>query len=429
MIESQNTVDAPPVAHSSAAARWNILFYSGVIIVVLSFINPSVGVFIIPLSFVLKNKLHLSANALAAFTMWASIPGFLCFAFGVIRDFWNPFGLGDRGYFITFGIAATAAFLLLAFAPVSTPMLLVSALILGSTFAFMWAAWNGLASTIGQQHSMSGQISSVWNSAGTASIVLAVLIGGVVSDRLELLRAADSVRVLFLAIAATMAVVAVLGIWNPRAVFAGLRHAPEKRNFLADIARLAKHWPIYPALAMWLLWNFSPGTLTVLQYYMSNTLHSSDAQWGAYNAISYATAVPVFALFGYLSQKFSLRTLLWVGATMGTFQMTPLLFVHTANDAMLAAVFVGIFGGIATPAIMDLLIRSCPKDLEGTMMMMSWSMYSIAVAGGNLWGTDIYDHHGGFIPCLVITTLVYAAILPIILLVPRDLIASADENI
>jgi MFS family permease len=308
-------------------------------------------------------------------------------------------------------------------------MLLASALILGGSFAFMWAGWNGLASTIGQQHSMSGQISSVWNSAGTTSIVLAVLIGGAVSDRLELLQAAGSVRVLFLAIAATMAIVAALGIWKPRAVYFGLRHAPGKRNFFADISRLARHWPVYPALAMWLLWNFSPGTLTVLQYYMSNTLHGSDTQWGEYNGISYAAAVPVFVLFGYLSQKFSLRTLLWVGAAVGTFQMTPLLFVHTANDALIAAIFVGMFGGIATPAYMDLVIRSCPKDLEGTLMMMSWSMYSIAVAGGNLWGTYIYDYHGGFIPCLVITTLVYAAILPIILLVPRELIASADENL
>src|ERR1700730_2441575 len=85
------------------ADRGLILFYSRVMIVVLSFTSPSVGLFVIPLSFVLKNKLHLSANGLATFALWAGIPAYLAFAFGVVRDRWSPFGLGDRGYFILFG--------------------------------------------------------------------------------------------------------------------------------------------------------------------------------------------------------------------------------------------------------------------------------------------------------------------------------------
>jgi MFS family permease len=414
----------------NAAQRRTILLYAGIMIVALSFINPSVGLFTIPLSFVLKNKLHLSANELAAFGLWAAIPGYLSFAFGVVRDFWNPFGKGDRGYFILFGGIAALLLAGLAFVNVSEPMLLACAMVMAGSFLFMWGAWNGLASTIGQQHAMSGQMSAVWNFAGTSSIVAALLAGGALSELLEAQSPNIAIRILFLIAALAMTLIAALGLWKPRAVFADLSaHREERRDFVADLNRLVRHWPIYPALIAWLLWNFSPGTTTVLQYYMSNELHASDTQWGAYNAISTAFAVPMFVVFGYLSLKYSLEKLLWLGAIMGVPQIIPLLFVHSATGALLAAVPIGLLGGIATAALMDLLIRACPKGLEGTMMMMSWSMYALAVNVGNFWGTDLYEYHGGFVACVVATTIVYALILPVILLVPKSLISSADAKV
>ena len=61
---------------------------------------------------------------------------------------------------------------------------------------------------------------------------------------------------------------------------------------------------------------------------------------------------------------------------------------------------VGLLGGIATAPYMDLLIRACPRGLEGTMMMLSWSMYALSTSVGNYWGTDIYQYHGGFVACV-----------------------------
>jgi hypothetical protein len=53
-------------------------------------------------------------------------------------------------------------------------------------------------------------------------------------------------------------------------------------------------------------------------------------------------------------------------------------------------------------------------------------MYALAVNFGNVWGTDLYENHGGFFACVLATTLVYALILPAILLVPKRLIAAPD---
>jgi Na+/melibiose symporter-like transporter len=310
-------------------------------------------------------------------------------------------------------------------------MLFAASILSGVAFILLFAAWNGLGSTLGREHAMSGQLSAVWNIAGTAALVIGLAVGGVLSDRLETMSAAGAVRTLFLILAAFMALIAVLGFWQPRAVFAGLnRESREHRHLAADLLRLVRHWPIYPALVIWLLWNFSPATQTVLQYYLSNTLHASDAQWGAYNAISSLSFVPVYALFGFLSPRYSLKRLLWWGTLIGIPQVIPLLFVHSANGVLFTAVLIGLMGGVCTAAYFDLIIRACPKGLEGTLMMLSWSLYALAGNLGNWWGTDLYDHHGGFFACVVATTIVYALILPTLLLVPDRLIATADgENV
>jgi hypothetical protein len=60
-------------------------------------------------------------------------------------------------------------------------------------------------------------------------------------------------------------------------------------------------------------------------------------------------------------------------------------------------------------------------------MMLAWSMYALATGLGNVLGTYLYERDGGFVVCVLVTTFVYALILPMILLVPRGLVVDADE--
>jgi hypothetical protein len=78
------------------------------------------------------------------------------------------------------------------------------------------------------------------------------------------------------------------------------------------------------------------------------------------------------------------------------------------------------------PAFFDLCMRATPRGLEGSMMMLLWSMFWIANKGGDVWGANLYDHHGGFNAALVATVAVYAAIVPVLLLVPRRVTAGHD---
>jgi len=153
----------------------------------------------------------------------------------------------------------------------------------------------------------------------------------------------------------------------------------------------------------------------------------SDAQFlEGWNAIFAAAFIPTFMLFGILCQRLPLRTLLWWGTVLAVPQMVPLLFIHSMTGALIAAIPIGLMGGIATAAYMDLIIRSCPRGLQGTTLMMSSGLYFIASRFGDVLGTKLYDDYGGFSVCVIAITVVYALILPTILLVPKRLIATAD---
>ena len=175
----------------------------------------------------------------------------------------------------------------------------------------------------------------------------AFLIGGNLSDLLEHQNTDQAARILFLVGAAIMAVVAVYAAWKPKSVFDNVRvEQGPAAHPLEDLKRLARHWPVYPALLIWLLWNFAPGSATPLQYYLQNTLHAEDAQWGQWNAIFAASFIPTFMVFGVLCRKLPLKTLLFWGTVVAIPQLVPLLFMHSVTGALIAAVPIGLMGGV-----------------------------------------------------------------------------------
>ena len=134
------------------SVRHRIFLYIGFLIVLLAFGAPSGGLIDIPITFFLKNKLHLEAHEVAEFRLLAAIPLYLSFVFGFIRDTWNPFGMRDRGFLLLFGLVTAGLYLLFAFTPVTYWTLLLAVVLLTTSYLFVASAQNGLSSTIAQQH-------------------------------------------------------------------------------------------------------------------------------------------------------------------------------------------------------------------------------------------------------------------------------------
>ena len=417
-------------AHLSSFARQKIFIYLGILIVLLAFGAPSGGLIDIPISFLLKNKLHLQAHEVAGFRLLAAVPLYLSFVFGFIRDLWSRFHMADRGLVLLFGSLSAVLYVSFAFIPTSYPTLLVAVVMLTVSFLFVSSAQNGLTALVGQQHAMTGQVSALWNIFLSIPTVGALLAGGMLSGVLEHEGADRAVRILFLVGAAIMGTVALYSLWKPREVFDNIRmELVPGRSATESLRTLARHWPIYPALLIWSLWDFAPGSTTPLQYHLQNTLHATDAQWGQWNAIFVGSFIPAFMVYGFLCKRFALRPILIWGTVIAIPQMVPLLFIHSMTGALIAASPIGLLGGIATGAYLDLIIRSCPRGLQGTTLMLASSLYFVVTRFGDLLGTHLYDAYGGFSVCVLAITLVYALILPTLLLVPKHLTATADELI
>ena len=404
------------------AVRLRIFAYLGVLILLLGFGAPNGGFIEVPVTFFLKNRLHLAAHEAALFRLIAAIPLYFAFVFGFVRDTFNPFGMRDRGFLVLFGAITAVVFAVFAFVPI-TYVGLVAAVVLSTiAYLFVWSAQNGLSSAIGQQHMMSGRISALWNIFLYIPVLSAFFLGGVLSQALEGQKADMAARILFLVGAALMACVAVYGLWRPKSIYDHVRYErPVGAPRLADLRRLARHWPIYPALAIWLLWCFAPGSATALQFYMQNSLHASDAQWGEWNAIFIGGFIPTFFLFGWLCRRVKLRTILFWSTLVAVPQMVPLAFIHSVPGALWAAALIGLLGGVNSAAYLDLVIRSSPPGLQGTVMMLYWALFYISQRFGDVLGTDLYDRFGDFKVCVIAITVVYALMIPILFLVPRQI--------
>jgi MFS family permease len=422
---------APAAVHAPTDlpgdTRTRILVYLGVLTLMVSFGAPFGGLIAVPVSYFLKNKLHFGALQVSTFQLITAIPLYLSFLWGFVRDSWSPFGIRDRGYMILFGFLCAAVYVGFAFAPVSAIGLGGAMIALTTAFLFVQSGQLGLTSAIGRQHVMSGQVSALWNAVNSISLLFAFAIGGFLSDQMEGQHAGVAARTLFLVGAVTMAVIGAFALWRPRVVYDNLKDEREAgATPWSDVKRLVKHWPIYPALLIWFLWNFAPGSATPLQFFLQDKLHADDATFSLWNAVFTACFIPTYLLYGFLCRHVRLGPLIFWGTVIGVPQMVPLLFIHTPQAALIAAAPSGLMGGLCTAAYLDLIIRACPKGLEGTILMMTTAFYFVVSRLGDILGTTLYEKFGGFTICVIAITVVYALILPTLLLVPKRLLATAD---
>ena len=374
-------------------------------------------------SYMLKNQLHATATEVATFRVVTAIPVYLSVLFGFIRDVWNPCGLRDRGFFVIFAPLSGIVFLWMAFSRLSYFELLTGMLVVMSLFRLVAAAHQGLLGLVAQEKLMSGRLSALWLVVSSTPYVVGAVAAGYLTEHL-------TPRDTFIILVLLTLLIALMGLWKPRSVFNHAYDQPQAQGagLFGDIKRLIKHRAIYPPILIMFLFQFSPGSNTPMQFYLTERVHASDAVYGYYYGIVYAACIVVYVFYGYLCKHVSLRKLLWWGTIISVPQMVPFAFVHSANLALLLAVPVGLMGGVAGAAYYDLAMRSCPAGLQGSLLMLVDGAYQLSYRGGDLLGSWMYglSSTSGFLYCVLASTAFYVLILPLLLLIPKELVATAD---
>lgn len=390
-----------------------------------NFPAPAQGLIDLPVSFFLKNRLHLDSHDTAMFRLVLGLPMIFGFIFGFVRDSWSPFGRGDRAHLVVFAGLTGLTYAAMTLLPPSYGVLLAGLMVATICFQMTSSVAGGLTTILGQDGGASGGLASISLIAAYLPQALSFIIGGRLSEALDGQSADAAAHLIFLVAAGMMLLLALAGLAGPAPVYAAAAAARTRNHIGADLRRLARHWPIWPVMMIQLLWQFAPATGTVLQYHLTNTLHGSDADWGRWQALFIAAFVPGLMLYGWLCRRVSLKWLLRLGLGLAVVQMVPLLFIQTAGQAIAAAVLLGLLGALGQGALVDLLIRSSPRGLEGTSMMLFWACYWASYRGSDLFGTVLYDR-AGFAAPVIAAIIAYALMLPLLLLVPDDLTATKD---
>jgi hypothetical protein len=399
-----------------------IFFYFGSLTLLVYLVAPEY-LLDIPTTYMLKNHLHATAPQVSMFRLLTGIPMYVAFLFGLARDLWSPFGRRDRGFFLLFAPVTAGIFIWMGMSRLSYLVLLIGMILAMMSFRFILAAYQGLIALIGQETLMSGRLSTLSSMFYQIALILAAFASGVISENL-------SPRQTFFMMAALASAIGFFGLWKPRAVLGNAYDRPQARgtDFQGDVKRLVKHRAIYPAVLISFLWWFNPGLYTPVQFYLTNQLHTSDAAYSNFLGVFAISFIPTYLLYGFLCTKMPSNKLLWWGTIIAVPQMIPLAFVHSGNLALAMAVPMGLMGGVANAAYFDLAMRSCPPGLQGTLMMLVSAGIMLAARGSDLLGAKIYASSPahGFLYCVIATTAVYTLILPVILWIPKQLIATAD---
>ena len=249
---------------------WKLFVYFSLLALLVNITSPQ-WLLDIPTSYMLKDLLHSSASQVSLFRLITGIPLFAGFIFGLVRDTWNPFGWRDPGYFRIF-VPLTVIALAGSLFPGHVYGPCAGNAFRHHRLQLCCRGIQGLLALVGQEALMPGRLSTLSNIFIVAAAVVGYLASGWMASSL-------SPRRVFLLVMALTALLGVFGFWKPRSVFRQAYENPHAKgtNFFGDVKRLLRHRAIYPVILITMLWFFTPGANTPMQYFLTNQLHASDA--------------------------------------------------------------------------------------------------------------------------------------------------------
>jgi MFS family permease len=412
------SVSEAPGGGGGAAMQWEVLLYFAILNIGVGLGSP-LGIAAIPINYFLKDNLHLSPVRFALFLAIVSIPVCVGFIFGFIRDRWRTARWGDRQYLLVCAVGGASAYLWLATSRIDYFKLLSLVFIVVVLYVMIFAAAQALMTGVAQAHGMTGRLSVVFGFGYFTPAVLSALAGGWLVEHL-------TVRGTFLIAAGVTMVIALQAFWRLDAASEFESFLGREEKGLAALRRLISHRPLWPAAIIYFLWNFSPGWGTPMFYHLTERVRISSELFGTFTALQSAFYLPTTLLYGFLCVRAPLSRLLWWGTIVAILQ-GPIMFLAVGPaSTIVVAILFGLFGGFATAAYLDLIMRACPKGLEGTAMMVAQtSTFALAGNSGNLLGSWIYSK-GGFASAVIITTLATALIMPVLRAVPAWLTSTRD---
>jgi predicted MFS family arabinose efflux permease len=408
---------------SDGAAKRDLLFaflvvFLGITAVTLSQQN---AIALVPLKNLLKNELHESKSATAAFFFWLGIAWYFKPFFGIFTDAFPFFGTRRKSYILVGSALSVACFIGLIFTPHQYVPLMVMCVAVNVFMVVTSTAVGGYMTEKAQALRASGGFASIFQVAYQMAGVVGGPLGGLLAS------------VAFGWTNLTSAAIMLLPI--PAALFLlkERRINVDSQKLLGDargqFAKIAKAKTMWAAAGFSFLFYFAPGIQTALFYRQQDVLHMSTSQQGLMLFLNGGFAVLTAAIYGkWAAKRWVLRKLLFSCILLGAISQMFYAFYNSMPQAYVIESCYGLGWAAADMSLTDLYMRATPGGSEALGFALMVSVRNLSLFGADWLGAKAMEtYHIQFSSMAIANGVVSMIALPLVFLLPGLLVDQRDS--
>lgn len=381
--------------------------------------NIALSIADLPLRYLLKDHLGLSAARVSLFFLLGNFSNYIKPAAGLFTDAIPLCGTRRRHYLLA-GIGLGGIFwLILGFAPHRYSILLGIYTLFYFTVVLTSTSLGGKMVEIGQKHLASGRLTAQRIGTFRIASVTGGLVGGWLATKSFMLTVGISAAIHFI----------LFGLFYSKLAEANdgrsaVRILPEFKRLLLLLCR---DRVTLAAAGMIVLIAASPGFGTPLFFYQTNVMHFSKVFVGKLASLSAAFGL-VGAWFYYSAcRTLPVRMLLFSSVVAHALGTLAFLYYHSPVAACIITAIAGTSGTMAILPVYDLAARGTPRGAEAIGYAVMMSVWNLTNAISDWTGSLIYDHwHVSFHGLVWLNSGTTALVLIVIPLLPAKLLRARD---
>lgn len=375
----------------------------------------------IPLENLLKNQLHASREANAAFFFWASLAWYFKPIAGLITDSFPLFGSRRKSYLVVSSVLAAAAWIGLYFTPHEYHLLLWVTTVINVFMVFASTVVGAYLVEIAHACSSSGRLSAVRDLVEQAALIVSGPAAGYLGSIAFGWTAAVCGGVMFLVVPAT-----ILFLQERPLTLPATNNLTDTAQRLGKVMKARYMWW---AAGLMVLFYMAPGLSTAIFYKQQNDLHLDTQAQGTLELVAAITGIAAALLYAYMCRKLNLRTLLLVGLSLATVADAAYLLYSSYRHAQVIEGFNGFCYTLAELAILDLAIRATPAGSEGFVFSLMMSVRNFALFGTDWFGSALIDRlHWSFNSVVLADVVTTCITIPVVLVLPVILVRRRDDQ-
>jgi hypothetical protein len=375
----------------------------------------------LPLQNLLKNELHVSRTANAAFFFWCGLPWYFKPLAGILTDAFPVFGSRRRSYILIATGLACLAWIGVMFTPHIYESLLGVCIVISLFMSIVSAVVGGYMVEAAQATAGSGRLTAMREFVQQTSIFIRGPAAGYLASIAFGWTAAACGGVMFLLVPAT-----ILFLHEQR------KSVPTRElldNATRQLGKIASAHTMWAAAGLMALFYIAPGVTTAVFYKQQNELHMTTQAQGDLAVIAGAFGLAAAFVYSRACRRINLRKLLIICLFAATAANASYLFYNSVMDARIVEGINGFGFTLAELALMDLAVRATPAGSEGLGFSLMMSVRNLALFGTDWLGSAMIDKYHVHFDTLVLSNCATTLItVPLVLLLPRLLVQAKDDE-